>query len=272
MKSEMVAIVVPLSLRPTLTPDEEISLRHLVHFLGKYDKYFVTAKSMQFERPGFEVARFPDRFFGSKLAHARLQVTEEFYARFRSYKYILIYHLDALVFSDQLEQWCRSGFDYIGAPWLHCEDSPWVKRPRVGNSGFTLMNIESTLNVMHSRQPTVDPDEYWSEFCAANPGYRQWMNLPRKYLKRLRFFNGVKREMRHWPYQTDGLGNTDLFWSDRASKYWPDFKIPPVETGLKFAFEVAPRMCFQLNGNQLPFGCHAWPFYDREFWEPYLLK
>jgi hypothetical protein len=34
---------------------------------------------------------------------------------------------------------------------------------------------------------------------------------------------------------------------------------------------VAPRLCFELNGRKLPFGCHAWQRYDRGFWEPYLL-
>ena len=272
MTSRPVAVVVPLSPRPTLSADEEISLRHLVHFLGRYDKYFLTPKSLNFKRPGFGVMPFADRYFGSRVAHARLQVSEEFYSRFRDYQYILIYHLDALAFSDELEEWCQSDYDYIGAPWLPCEDSPWVTHPRVGNSGFTLMKIDSALKVMHSRQRTVDPDEYWNQFCAANPRYRQLLNLPRKYLKRLRFFNGVKNEMRQWPYRNDGSGNADFFWSDRAIRYWPAFKIPSVETGLKFAFEVAPRMCYQLNNYQLPFGCHAWPLYDREFWKPYLLK
>jgi hypothetical protein len=70
----------------------------------------------------------------------------------------------------------------------------------------------------------------------------------------------------------DGTANCDYFWSDEAVKYWPDFKIASVETGLKFAFEVAPRWCFERNGGRLPFGCHAWPRYDRAFWEPHLLR
>jgi hypothetical protein len=27
-----------------------------------------------------------------------------------------------------------------------------------------------------------------------------------------------------------------------------------------------------MNNHRLPFGCHAWPRYDRMFWEPYLVK
>jgi hypothetical protein len=39
-----------------------------------------------------------------------------------------------------------------------------------------------------------------------------------------------------------------------------------------FSFEVAPRYCFKMNRERLPFGCHAWSKYDQEFWEPFLLK
>ena len=36
--------------------------------------------------------------------------------------------------------------------------------------------------------------------------------------------------------------------------------------------EVSPRLCFERNHRQLPFGCHAWARYDGAFWEPHLLK
>ncbi|RMF90416.1 MAG: hypothetical protein D6736_06765, partial [Nitrospinota bacterium] len=62
--SKTVAVVVPLSLQETLTPEEQISLRHLVHFLGRYDKYMVAPQSLAVDYPGFAIKRFPDRFFG----------------------------------------------------------------------------------------------------------------------------------------------------------------------------------------------------------------
>jgi hypothetical protein len=64
----------------------------------------------------------------------------------------------------------------------------------------------------------------------------------------------------------------DRFWSWKGNLYYPEFKIAPVSEALKFAFEIAPRKCLTLNHGQLPFGAHAWFRYDREFWEPYLLK
>jgi len=265
-----VAVVVPLSNRAELTPDEEVSLRHLVHFLGHYDKYLVVPKSLKVNYRGFEVKCFDDAFFGSAVAHTRLMLSPKFYESFRDYKYILLYHLDALVFSDQLMQWCETDLDYIGAPWLKCPDTPYVKVSRVGNGGFSLRKIESFLRVINSRTYAVPPAAYWQRFYASKPRHIQLVNLPKKYLKYLWIFNNVKREMSTW-HRVD-WHHDDLFWSDVALKYYPEFKVASVEVGLRFAFEAAPRWCFDLNNYTLPFGCHAWPKYDRDFWEPYLLK
>lgn len=267
MSSELglktVAVVVPLYNRKELTPDEQISLRHLVHYLGKYDKYMVAPKSLDVAHPGFGIKRFDDRFFGSFAANTRLMLSPGFYKAFREYKYILIYQLDALAFSDQLLEWCDLDFDYVGSPWLAVPEVP-----RVGNGGFSLRKIESFLRVIYSDRYTVDPKTYWESLCREKPKFKQYLNLHKKYLKRFTRFNGARWEMARWHLKL----NEDGFWSDEAIKYYPQFKIPPVEVGLRFAFEVRPRDCFELNHRQLPFGCHAWARYDREFWEPYLLK
>lgn len=264
--SKTVVVVVPLSNRKDFTPEEEMSLRHLMHFLGRYDKYLVIPKSLQVEFPGFGFKRFNDRFFGSTAAHKQLMFSPRFYKAFRQYKYMLIYHLDALVFSDQLMEWCETDLDYIGAPWIECEDAPWVREPGVGNGGFSLRKIESFLKVLHSSEYWVEPSKYWRDLCTAKPKYFQYMNFPKKYMKRLKTFNGVRRHMACYPW------NDDNFISQYATKYYSKFRIASFELGLRFAFEVDPRRCFELNNRTLPFGCHAWHRYDRDFWEPYLLR
>ena len=265
-----VAIAVPLSTQQDLTSEETISLRHLGHYLGKYDKYAIAPKHLKVNLPGFGIKRFPERFFGSREAHNRLLLSSRFYEAFQEYQYLLIYHLDALVFSDQLMQWCETDLDYIGAPWLHCQDTPDVKVPRVGNGGFSLRKIESFLKVIHSSKYTVDPAEYWQRYFASKPKYIQYLNFPRKYMKRMHAFNNSRWQISQW--HKTRWQNEDHFWSHEAVKYYPEFKVAPLDVGLRFAFEVAPRRCFELNHRKLPFGCHAWPRYDRQFWEPYLLK
>jgi hypothetical protein len=144
-----VAVVVPMHNRSELTPDEQVSFQHLTHYLHAYDKYLVVPNSLNIDLPGCSLKRFGDEYFGSVAANTRLLLSETFYRSFSEYQYILIYHLDALVFSDQLEAWCDTGLDYIGPPWIHCADSPWVKEARVGNGGLSLRKIESFLKVFH---------------------------------------------------------------------------------------------------------------------------
>lgn len=270
--AKRVAVVVPGYQRAQFTSDEEISFRHLEHFLGRYDKFLVVPQSLEIERPGFHVQRFADTYFGSAAANNKLMLSSSFYRTFQNYDYLLIYHLDALVFSDRLLEWCAADWDYIGAPWLQSPDSPWVGTSRVGNGGLSLRKVESFLRVLSSDKYWIDPEHYWQRISSGQPWYTGGVRRLKKWFKHIHRFNGVRREVELWPLCQDGTKNEDHFWSDRAIHYDPQFKVAPFEVGLGFAFEVAPRYCFQLNKQSLPFGCHAWPRYDRSFWEPYLLK
>ncbi len=272
LDANSVAVVVPGYNRAHFTPDEEISFRHLEHFLGRYDKFLVVPQSLEIERPGFHLQRFADSYFGSAIANARLMLSPTFYSSFLKYRYILIYQLDALVFSDQLLEWCATDLDYVGAPWLQCADSPWVGTPRVGNGGFSLRKVSSFLRVLSSDRYWIDPEVYWQRISSGKPWYARCVHLPRKWFKHIKRFNGVKREVEQWHLRPDGTKNEDHFWSDEAVRYDSHFKVAPFDVGLRFAFEVVPRQCFELNKHNLPFGCHAWPRYDRSFWEPHLLK
>lgn len=267
--SRLVAVVVPMSNRKELTPEEEISIRHLLHFLGKYDKYLVVSKTLQVKFPGFGTKRFDDKFFGSAAAHSRLLLSPIFYKAFIDYQFILIYHLDALVFSDQLTQWCEMDFDFIGAPWIKYDGAPYAGmigfEGKVGNGGFSLRKTESFLKVIYSPRYYIKPAT-WKTYYASKPKHVQHLNLPKKILKRLKICNNARWEMSRYGR------NEELFWANRATHYYPEFRIAPIEIALQFAFECAPRLCFEKNDHNLPFGCHAWQKYDRSFWEPYLIN
>jgi hypothetical protein len=268
--TKTVAVVVPMSNRARLTADEEISFKHLLHFLGRYDKFLVVPKSLNLRRPGFTSLSFADRFFGSVQAHRRLLFSARFYKAFSDYKFILIYHPDALVFSDQLDYWCKQDYDYIGAPWVKHKDAPYAGQSahegKVGNGGFALFKIESFLKIFYSKKYQVEPSHYWQLAKCQRSYWRQLQSVSKAYLKYLTIFNGARWELR------SAQTNDDAFWANRASHYNPQFRIAPLQTALKFAFECVPRYCFELNNHSLPFGCHAWAKYDRQFWEPYLLR
>lgn len=276
---KVVAIVVPASLRPGLTADEEISLLHLQTFLGAYDKFLVAPSGTRLKLPGLQTIELSRRYFGSATAYGRLMLREDFYRLFGEYKYILVYHLDALVFRDELLAWCERDLDYIGAPWLRCADTPWVKEPGVGNGGFTLMKVESAIGVLKKRR-RMDPGAYWGErFGGMLKGLQHLLEKPRSlapgWVRRR-----VPREFRQGLRSIDRVAGrvdtaarrNDLFWGFASRAYIPAFRIPDWQTALGFAFEAAPRLCFELTGGRIPFGCHAWSKFDRSFWEPYLLK
>jgi hypothetical protein len=269
--SKTVAIMVPVSDRSELLPEEQVSLRHLRHFLGRYDTFYVTPRGSRLKLAGFERIDFPAKFFGSMRAYNRMMYLPELYAHFEEYKYILVYHLDSLAFSDELLAWCETDVDYIGAPWIPGADCPWVAEPRVGNGGFALMKIERVLKVLENRY-RAEPLYYWKDVASRNlsrfvaleadPEIRAPVGLTGRFLETWRRIQST---------ESNGVLN-DVFWSVHASRYLADFRIPDWTVALRFAFEVSPRHCFDLNGHRLPFGCHAWARYDRAFWEPYLLQ
>ena len=273
--TKLVAIVVPLSDRLGFFPDEEISLRHLTHYLGHFEKFLIAPPGREYNLRGFGVKRFPKKYFGSVAAHNHLLYNPMFFRAFEEYQYIFFYHLDSLVFSDQLKNWCQREIDYIGPPWLHCDDTPWVTTSRVGNGGFTLLRVEAALEVLHNRY-LADPATYWLDmFCRNHRSLGTMTSLMEKlkpYFPASRLLNAPLEELRKWEDPGTYSRNSDMFWGDKAISYLPEFKVASFEEGLQFAFEAAPRRCLELNDGRLPFGCHAWAKYDRGFWEPLLLE
>ncbi len=235
-----VAVVIPISNRAELLPDERISLNHAEHYLGKYDKYIVAPKSLKVNFPGFEVRRFGDMYFGSAVANTRLMLSAKFYESFSDYDYILIYQLDALVFSDQLVEWCNSGFDYIGSPWLKVPDSPWVDVPRVGNGGFSLRKIRVSFDdLIYSDRHAVKIKSYWAAYCEGKPEITRYLGLHKKYSKRAAH-NGSRRRC------SGGIcrrrkENEDYFWSDEATKYYRNSKFLCRSQSSIFVQKIAQR-------------------------------
>jgi hypothetical protein len=264
----LAAVVVTLSHKTTYSADEETSFRHVRQHLANWDKFVVIPNSHSAVYPGLIPKRFPDEFFGSPQAHGRLLLSEQFYRAFLDYEYILIYHLDALVFADRLKEWCEAGYDYIGAPWLLSPDTPHITEEKVGNGGFSLRRVRSFLRVLDSRRYFVEPDEYWRRYAARTPPLLRWVNTPRKYLKRLTLFNDIHWHVR-WAIRGDV--HEDRFWAEYAHHYDPEFTIAPVPVALRFAFEAEPRRSFERLGGQLPFGAHRWQRFDRKFYEPWLI-
>jgi hypothetical protein len=266
--SNRAAVVLTLSTKTQYSADEEIAFRHVRRHLGRYDKYVLIPHNHAAVYPGFISKHFPAKFFGSPQAHGRLLLSRAFYEAFLDYEFILIYHLDALVFSDELLEWCDRGYDFIGAPWLLSPDTPHITAQKVGNGGFSLRRVRSFLRVLDSKAYFVDPDEYWRRYRERSSALACLLNWPRKYAKRLGWFNDVQW---HVKWAVHGDVHEDRFWAEYATHYDPTFRIAPVDVAMRFAFEAEPRKCFERIGRRMPFGAHRWQKFDRSFYEPYLL-
>lgn len=271
--TKKVAILVPISTSAELSVEEQISMRHLRYYLGDYDKYLIAPEGLPVTHQGFRVKRFNKKFFGSAAAHCRLLNHPSFYRNFTDYEFVFFYHLDSLAFSDQLHEWCKAGLDYVGPPWMKCADSPWVDRPRVGNGGFTLLKVESALKVF-DRRYRMEPSTYWLDlFTRHSPGW--FVKFLEKCQRGFPNFKVINLLLREWVEINDPATynrNNDIFWSDFATYYLPEFRVASFSEGLRFAFEVSPTTCLKMNDGKMPFGCHAWPRYDRNFWEQFLVS
>lgn len=113
----------------------------------------------------FRKIYFPARFFSSIEGYNELMLSAEFYRVFESYEYILIYQLDAFAFSDQLEEFCNLGYDYIGAPWpFHCGHLPGILGRKVflhvGNGGFSLRKTKACIELLEKHASWVKAWNY----------------------------------------------------------------------------------------------------------------
>jgi hypothetical protein len=235
--------------RSELSPAERISLRQCRHVLAAYDCKVILPEGLALPEAfaGLEPEYFPAGHFKSVQDYSCFLLNLEFYDRFRAYDYMLIYHLDAYVFRDELDFWCAQGFDYIGAPWGNApflglpkmrKGLPWHARPlwlarwlyrqdfRVGNGGLSLRRIAAFQRVLQRHAP----------------------------------------EAARWPW------NEDVFWSLVAPVYDRQFRIPTETQAMRFALELEPRRYVDRMGGRLPFGCHAWERYDPAFWAPHISR
>jgi hypothetical protein len=162
-----VAVVITLSNSTSYTPDEELSFRHARHHLGRYDTYVLMPKSHQGIYPGLMPQRFPDRYFRDARAFGSLMLSERFYRAFLAYEFILVHHLDAIVFSDRLAEWCQAGYDYVGAAGLSLRRVPACLRVlRSGRREFLgcmLPRRDVHGHIRRAVRGHIAEDRFWSE-------------------------------------------------------------------------------------------------------------
>ena len=237
---------------------EEISLRQCQRILGHYPIRLVCPEGLDTSAylklaPSLVPEFVPKRWLASIEAYNRFKISSWLYRRFRQFDYILTPELDAFVFRDELIEWCREGWDYIGAPWFEGwqdakPDSPFIG---VGNSGFSLRRTDRCRRISRSVE---------------------WIHrlLPPRLYRSAKFRSMLPPSRLKSVLEL--AGRTDLheddFWAIQVPRVFPDFKVASYERARQFSLESRARKILDGGRTAPPFGCHAWHRCDPDFWRP----
>ena len=214
------------------------------------------------------VQNFEEKYFKSIADYSRLLLNIEFYKKFEEYDYMFLYQLDGWVFRDELDFWCKQGYDYIGAPWFEnydfgVENSPFISPS--GNGGVCLRKISSVINIRKHKY--------------GNRRYTKYKDIMLDYIKRKSviklFFNFLRLTLFYFSDKNSYHNVLKNYNEDYVIvNYFPcfdkNFKIAPNDINFKFSFEVNPRLLYKMNGYKLPFACHAFKRYDWPFWKEFI--
>ena len=259
MEKRLVNVLIPVY-KPELGRDDRISLSQTCRILADYPLTVVhpeglDVSSIAAEFPQLSFHSFPRKFFAGVEGYNRFMLSEDFYEAFSEYEYVLICQLDCYLFKDDLSDWCRKGYDYVGAPWLKRSvyEFPILKQlihlyshfrhkqgkltqfdryGKVGNGGLSLRKVSSHLQVLREQ-----PEE-------------------------VRLYAEVNNR-KH-------LFNEDTFWA-LVPRH---FRYPEWQEAILFSYNKYPELSFRWSGGKVPFGCHGWtkskyrPFWCREGEEP----
>mgnify|MGYP006916040086 CR=1 FL=1 len=230
-----VIVVIPTH-KEKLSLGERVSLAQVAKVLHKHPKVFVVPKSSSADfaaaYPDFGIVHVKDEWFGTIQKYTAMCLDPQFYKLFSNYEYLLIYQLDAFVFSDQLDYFCSLGYDYIGSPW------PWLRRSKsrggqsVGIGGFSLRKVQSCIRAASLYGEVADETGIGHVFETAE----------------------------------------DRFYGYCGKSQKIRFSVPSVSIAAKFSLDIKVGHFYdKLTHNNLPFGCHGWTKKSQfELWRPFV--
>ena len=269
-------IVIPLyKNKELLSANELFSLKNNMTILHNWPHVFIGPDHIDWDGYRklfsesdleFKIEIFDSQFFKSVAGYNTLLTSAEFYKRFTEDEFILICQLDAWVFKDELEYWCRKGYDYIGAPWFEGLKSADESSEIIGagNGGFSLRNIKSSIRLQKRINFLRKLRTFW--FKSHLQALWRFPNMI-LYLKKWFHVSSITKLnflLLENPF------NEDYYWANIIAETFTDYQVADLEDSIKFSFEVNPRLLYKRNNNTLPFGCHGWEKYDPIFWSTFI--
>lgn len=230
---KMAVVLIPIYKRK-INIHEKVALQQVRKILGGYKICFIAPVSLTIDydglEEGIEMIRFPDDFFLSTVTYSHLLLMPSFYRRFSNYCYMLIYQLDAFVFSDRLQEFCELNYDYIGGPWARVHRNTQTVKCSIGNGGFSLRKVSSHEMVCQRRDEILN-------------------RLPNKKKNLL-----MKCE--------------DLFFAYCSTQPDLNFHVANFTKAIDFSVDEDVGHVFERMPRWMPFGCHAWSTGNYNFWRP----
>lgn len=230
-----VIVLVPIYL-PVLADQDLFSLDYSLEKLRRRRVHFVAPEGIdasfyELRYPGTHVDRFDAAHFESVLGYSRLSLSKMFYERYSPYEFLQILQVDAAILNDDLDRWCVSRLDCVGAPWP---------------SGLELkINLDRF----------VDDFQVTAHACVGNGGLS---------LRRVRACLSLLKEFPQAVQVFQGTGSSEyLFFALMGGLSW-DLVLPNEMTASLFSQELSLEGSLRMNGG------HAWCRYNREFWLPLL--
>lgn len=251
-----VKVVIPFY-KETLNQWESKALANNMQVLSAHPTVFLkpdglSVASLTAKYPQAEVLNVSENWLGTKRGIAgynEMMMSQAFYDLFGDTEYILICHTDAWVFRDELSIWCGAGYDLVAAPW--------PLRPR-----YRYFPFKQFLTLK-------------KRFSRSSHGFSRWDLLEKignggLCLRRVSAFSAAcmryAEDIKRLSNQPGGVYE-DAFWALIPQ----ELRYPSVDTALRFAFDVKPEVCYDLNNRQLPMGCHGFMHRSRaKFWQRFI--
>jgi|GEM_PF-3406084 hypothetical protein len=212
----------------------------------------------------FTVQRYDRSYFSSIYTYNALLKSVKFYSPFTRYTHLLLVQTDAYIFNAEFSTFMNTS--YVGAPWHR----HLIKRDQTGlycgNGGYSLRHVADALHVLESDIRLFTADELLTE-VAHSEFHKKYPAFIKPVFAAYYYFtqNSTLDSKNQLAFVYE-----DVFWSLVVPAVCPAFKVPDGQTALKFAFETKPELCYELNGYQLPTGCHGFNKYNPEFWKHFI--
>lgn len=246
-------VVVPVH-KPWPDAWERGSFAHLLEVYAGRPVCLVHPEGVSMARylslPGAQRCRtmaFASMNYISRASYNELLLQPEFYSAFMGYDYILLHHLDAWSFRDDVDSFIELELDYIGAA-----------SALPGGKQAGGLSLRRTFSCLRACRAAVRLD-----------GISLLMHS--KYLHARDVLAIAKRSMAIPIHEQNPYRAEDHFFTFAAPILDESFRVARPEQARRFGFDVGARSLFEKNRGALPMGCHAfWKDGNWEFWKQYI--